>query len=269
MSDWPPVWILFVTYKRTLVSLQAIKSLKQYLVYPNLHWHICDDGSGETDDGDGKWHAIVLADEIGGPVTWHEMERQGPYDFNVGGNINRGMGIAQQSGCQIVLTTLDDWALTRVLDLRPAVDMLDTYQETGFVRLSHWVQGLSATCVQYSLPRLGCDYMWMRLIREWSLKNPWGSEFYLPSMQPYLAHLRFFDTYGWLKENCHPGITETSLCAQYNDYEGGETGSQILFPLGERFFHVPYRHIASRQEHYVDVAGDIDPLNIQSLGNER
>ena len=265
MSDWPPVWILFVTYKRTQVSLQAIKSLKQYLVYPNLHWHICDDGSGETDDGEERWHVEVLADAIGGPVTWHEMGRGYLHDFNVGGNINRGMRAARQNDCEIVLTTLDDWALTDFCDLRPIVDLLDTYQESGFVRLSHWVQGLAGTCVEYHLPRLGTDYMWMRLIRDWCINNPWTPEKYIPSMQPYIAHLRFFDAYGWFKENQHPGDTETELCAQYNDYEEGEAGPQILFPIGERFFHVPYRHIASRQSHYVDVAGDIDPRNIRPL----
>jgi len=91
MSDWPVVWLLFVTYKRTETAVRAIRSLCHHLIYPNLHWHICDDGSGEADDGSGRRHLDVLLNELDEDTTWHEMPRQHAHDFNVGGNINEGL----------------------------------------------------------------------------------------------------------------------------------------------------------------------------------
>jgi hypothetical protein len=247
---WPKVWVLFVTFKRTEVSLRNIESLRQHLVYPNLHWHVCDDGSGETDDGTGRRHADVLTDAIAAfypDVTWHEMPRQNVYDWDVGGNVNRGMRLARESGAEIVLMTFDDFALVDDLDLRPLVDLLDSYPDTGLVRLSYWVKGYAGICCQYDLPRLQQSYMWIRLNRAWSMDS------YLFSMQPHIAHLRFFDTYGYYVEHKHPGETEFAMTGQFNF---ADRGPDIFFPLGRRHVHVPYRHTAPRQADYAAVAGD-------------
>jgi hypothetical protein len=247
MSDWPVVWLIFTTYKRTNIALQSIESLKRHLIYPNLHWHVCDDGSGKTDDGTNRQHVSVLTEAIGGDVTYHEMPREHPYDFDVGGNVNRGMFKAKENGCEIILMNFDDFALTADLDLCPMVDLLDSHPCSGLIRLSYWVHGYAGMCVERHLPHLNQTYLWMRLIREWS------TDAYLFSMQPHIAHLRFFDTYGWYVEHSHPGITETEMCRQFNN--GRKDGPQIYFPLGRRFVHVPYRHIAPRQQDYADAVG--------------
>lgn len=75
--DWPKIWCILATYKRTETALETIDSLREYLIYPNIHFHIADDGSRETDDGTGRWHVGVLADRIAEfypEVTWHEMD---------------------------------------------------------------------------------------------------------------------------------------------------------------------------------------------------
>jgi len=138
------------------------------------------------------------------------------------------------------------------------VDLLDSHNEAGLIRLSYWVRGLSGTCTNYVLPRLNStDYLWIRLIREWTLDNPWQTDDYLYSMQPHIAHMRYFEAYGYYAEHLHPGDTEIEACRQYNDSPLAENGPQILYPVGRQFVHVPYRHLARRQSDYLEVAGDI------------
>lgn len=252
MSDWPPVWVLFATHKRTVACLRTIESLRQYLKYPNLHFHICDDGSGETDDGTNRWHVGVLSDAFAQwhpDVTWHELKTP-PGQFNTGGNINQGIKIAQSNGCQIHMLDFDDWALFRELDLRPMVDVLDTCPTVGFIRLSYLTPGISGVCVRYDAKRIHQPHMWLRIIREWSLKNPWAVDRYLVSTQPYVAHTRFFEAYGWHPENVNPGLAETGLGAQYLHSAHGEAGPQILYNLGVCITHAPWRHLVERSNDY-------------------
>lgn len=252
MNDWPPVWLLFATHKRTATCLETIKSLHTHLKYPNLHYHICDDGSRETDDGTNRWHVGVLADAIGGDVTWHEMDTQ-PRQFNTGGNINRGIVSARENGADIHMLVFDDWALFRDLDIRPMVDVLEAYQDVGFIRLSYIVPGLSGVCVRYDSRRLNAPHLWLRLIREWSMHNPWKTEAFLVSTQPYIAHRRFFDAYEYHPVGINPGQSEVGVVTKYNYSHLGENGPQVLFPLGECITHAPWKHLTGRANDYLAV----------------
>lgn len=255
MTDWPKVWVLFATYKRTKASLYTIESLRQFLRYPNLHFHICDDGSGETDDGTNRWHVGVLADSIAEfypQVTYHEMSTP-PGEFNTGGSINKGIRAAQENGASIYMLVFDDWALLRELDIRPMVDILDHKTDVGLIRLSYWVPGMSGVCVNYPSPRLGGHYMWIRLIRDWTLKNPWATDSYMISTQPFVAHVRFHKAYGYHPENCDPGESEVRLSRQYTESSRGEDGPQVLFPIGPGITHAPWGHMVGRAHHYAEV----------------
>lgn len=250
--DWPKVWLLFATYKRTEASLNTIASLQKYLIYPNLHWHVCDDGSGTTDDGTGRWHVGVLTERIAEfypEVTWHEMDTP-PGKFNTGGNVNRGIRISQENECSIYMLNFDDWALFRELDITPMVDVLDTYDTVGLIRLSYRVPGMAGVNVRYDPKRLNQNWMWLRLIRQWCLNNPWATDGYLVSTQPYVAHIRFHKSYGWHPENCPPGEAEIRLGQQYNDAAVGENGPQILFPVGPCTVHAPWNHSVGRANDY-------------------
>jgi hypothetical protein len=256
--DWPTVWVLFATYKRTAAALATVESLERYLVYPNLHFHICDDGSREADDGSGQGHVDVLAERFAQfhpEVTWHEMDTP-PGAFNTGGNINRGIRVAAENGADIHMLVFDDWALFRELDIRPMADLLDTNPAVGFIRLSYHVPGNNGCVVDYHCPRSGGSYMWYRLIREWSLRNPWGpSDSYMISTQPYIAHRRFFDAYGWHPEHVNPGLAEVGLGAQYNHSPLGESGPQVLFPIGPGVVHAPWAHLVGRAHDYLAQCG--------------
>jgi len=250
--EWPTVWVLFATFRRTTVALRTIETLRTRLHYPNLHWHVCDDGSGKTDDGTDRWHCGVLVDAIAQfypEVTWHEMDTK-PGEFNTGGNINAGIRAMKENGGSLYHLNFDDWALFRDLDLRPMVDVLDQSEEVGFIRLSYWVPWLYSVTQRYDSPRLGKNFMWQRLLRAQSRPGGWPGDHYLVSTQPYVAHTRFHDAYGWHPEHCTPGQAETGLGSQYNESPLGEDGPQILFPIGEITVHAPWDHVAGRANDY-------------------
>jgi len=254
MTPWPKVWLIFATFKRTTAALGTIDSLRKYLVYPNLHWHVADDGSGATDDGTDRWHVGVLTERIAEfypEVTWHEMDTP-PGKFNTGGSINKGILAARDSGASIHMLNFDDWALQRELDIRPHVDLLDINEAIGFIRLSYLVSGMAGVCMGHlSSERLNCGgHVWLRLIRDWSTNNPWATDNYLVSTQPYLAHTRFFDAYGWHPEHCNPGEAETGLGAQYLRSSLKENGPQILYHIGPFTTHAPWGHMVGRANYY-------------------
>lgn len=252
-SDWPQVWLLFATYKRTVAALGTIASLEEYLKYPNIHYHICDDGSGETDDDTGRDHVDVLKSaisEFSPDVTAHIMNTP-PGQFNTGGNINVGIRFAQKNGSLIYMLVFDDWALLRGLDIRPHVDILDNRNDVGFIRLSYWVPGMSGVCVNYPAPRMNnAHHMWVRLVRKWTLFNPWATDTYMISTQPFLAHMRFHEAYGMHPENVNAGEAEIGLGKQYNESPLGENGPQVLYPIGPGVTHAPWGHMVGRAHHY-------------------
>ena len=260
--EWPKVGVLLATFRRTIAALQTIESLNKYLIYPNVTWHVCSDGSGETDDGTGRNHLQVCMDairEFDPTVTGHEMPTP-PGAFNTGGNINTGLDAIYKKGCDIYYLCFDDWALTRPLDIRPHVDVLDTHEQVGFIRLSYHVPGHGMLSVRYDAPRLGtpgnpAGYMWLRIIRDWSLRNPWERDSYLVSTQPFVAHRRFHAAYGMHPENVNPGLAEVGLGRQYNDSPLGENGPQILWMIGPITVHAPYAHLVARAHDYLAQCG--------------
>jgi len=253
-KEWPKVWVVFATFRRTEAALRTIRSLRDYLVYPNLHVHIADDGSGKTDDGTDRWHVGVLAEAVAEfypEVTYHEMDTP-PGQFNTGGNINHAIRAARANGVTQYILIFDDWGLLRELDLRPHVDVLDTYSQVGFIRLSYHVPGHGMLSCGFQCPRLeNARYMYLRIIRDWSLNNPYGErDAYLVSTQPYLAHMRFHDAYGMHPENINPGLAEMGMSNQYANSPLGESGPQILFPIGVEVGHAPWAHWVGRAHYY-------------------
>lgn len=252
-GEWPKVAVILATYKRTETALHTIRMLRDHLKYPNLHFHVADDGSGKTDDGTDRWHCGVLVDEIAQfypEVTWHEMDTP-PGKFNTGGNINRAIRAMQENGINQYYLDFDDWALFRDLDLRPHVDVLESYPQVGFIRLSYHVPGHGLLSCGFQCPRLeNARYMYLRLIREWSLRNPWERDTYLVSTQPYIAHIRFHEAYGYHPESINPGLAEMGLSNQYANSPLGENGPQILFPIGLEVTHAPFDHMVGRAHHY-------------------
>jgi hypothetical protein len=153
------------------------------------------------------------------------------------------------------MLVFDDWALEREvdLDIRPHVDILDSRDDVGFIRLSYLTPGLGSVVVNYHSDRLNADHIWLRLIRDWSINNPWQTDGYLVSMQPYIAHLRFFNAYGHFMQNVNPGITETQKTTDYLRSPHGENGPQILHHIGLSISHSPWGHMVGRANDYAKI----------------
>jgi hypothetical protein len=254
MSDWPCVWILFVTFRRTESAIRTLHSLQTYLHYPNLHLHICDDGSRITDDGTDRNHIEVLKESWYGSVSAHEM--QTPWgEFNMGGNTNEGIRQAREAGIEHLFLVQDDTLLVDPLDLKPYVCILCEHPQVGMMRLNYLSGGLAGYFIGYQASKLGCEVTFLRLIREWSLYNPWQTDTYLAAFQPSLVHTRFYDSYGLYPENYHPGLTECGMCAHYAQSELGEDGPQVLIPVHHWPMGVKWVHLQKRAHAYKELTG--------------
>jgi len=253
MSDWPKVWILFLTFQRTEIAIQTLQSLVSNLHYPNLHLHICDDGSKETDDGTDRNHVEVLKEYWPGS-SYHEMPT--PWgEFNMGGNANRGIQLAQDQGIDFYFIVHDDTILLDPLNLEPYVYILEEHQQTGMIRFNYLASGLSGHFIDYQASKLGYEVTFLRLIREWSLYNPWKIDAYIPAFQPALVHQRFYDSYGLYPEGLYPGLTECGMCGQYNQSPLKEDGPQVLIPLHHWPMDVKWQHVLKRGRYYKELIG--------------
>jgi hypothetical protein len=212
------------------------------LKYPNLHYHICDEGSGETDDGTSRNHIEVLASEFGEGCTWHDMKTPRG-QFNLGGNANEGIKTARFNGALIYLLVEDDTILDAPLDLRPFVDILDATGFVGYIRFNYLCAGLAGEVVGYESPRL------RRTLPFLHLKRSYSNNHYVPAFNPALLHYRFIEAYGWYPEGLHPGLTETRMCDQYKEKET-EDSPYVIAPLCHWPRDIRWLHAAGRAHDY-------------------
>ena len=212
--EYPSVIVLIITYRRMELAVQTIRSIKDRLIYPNIGFHIADDGSGYD-------YVKALAHEIGPTyeITTSDSARAG-----VGANMNLGIeGALARADHWLHLE--DDWVLPQTLDLTPCVDVLTQDEEIGMVRLGRLTAGLDAET--YS----SAGYVWWRLERK--------SDTYVYSGNAALKHRRFHDKYGPYKEQLTPGKTELWYCNRFNITP---TGPDILWPshlaTDQVFYHI-------------------------------
>lgn len=195
MTDWPPVIIVLITYRRLALALETIRSAKTMIDYPNIGFHVADDGSGSD-------YVRRLVEEIGSSysVTSTDAERAG-----VGRSMNLGIAAAL-SRADLWLHLEDDWVLPRPLDIRPCVRLLLESDHVGMVRLGRLSAGIKAEVIP------GADSAW------------WGidihSDTYTFNGNPSLRHRRFHDAYGYYPEGLRPGETELAYCAQVHSISG-------------------------------------------------
>jgi len=249
-EQWPEVWLLFTTFKRTALALRSISLIREHLQYPNLHVHICDEDSGKTDDGTERDHLQVLIEAWGNSVSYHVTPTPAGA-FNLGGNVNRAIRLGLERGVEQFFIACDDDAPLEDWDMRPCVDLLDTHPEIGAVRLACLSEGLGVLLrTTYSERLSGQQFVWGRVVRDWSLNNPWKKQSYLNTFDMILYHRRFFEAYGFFPEHEQPGWTEVHFCAQYNYSPLGENGPQVWVFLSAGPGS-PWHHIGKGQRaHY-------------------
>lgn len=198
---YPPVIVLIVTFRRLRLAIETINSVRANLTYPNLGFHIADDGSGPE-------YVDALREAIGNTysVTVSDAARSG-----VGKNMNLGIH-AVLDRADLWLHLEDDWFLNEPLDLLPCVQLLMEDETIGMVRLGRLSAGLTGESMA------GANKLW------WRLKK--NSDTYVFSGNAALRHRRFHSHYGPYKEGLMPGQTELDYCNKFNS----KTGPDIVWP---------------------------------------
>jgi len=213
MTEWPPVIVLIITYRRLNLALETIRSVKERLDYPNFGFHIADDGSG-------KDYIDALANEIG---PTYSLKVSDAKRGGVGKNMNLGIaGCLERADMWLHLE--DDWVLRQPLDLRPCVRLLMENDQIGMVRLGRLAAGLQAHSIA------GAEALWWHLVR--------ASDTYIYSGNAALKHRRFHDAYGRYREGLHPGQTELTMCHQFNKGKGPGIVWPAWMSTEETFYHI-------------------------------
>ncbi len=214
MDQYPPVIVLIITYRRLGLALETIRSVKQMVKYPNIGFHIADDGSGQE-------YVDRLREEIGSEysVEVSDAGRQG-----VGVNMNLGIeAVLKRSDMWLHLE--DDWVLHNPLDLEPCVRLLLEDESIGMVRLGRLSAHLKAMTIA------GAGKLW------WQLERNFDS--YVFSGNAALRHRRFHNAYGQYTAGLKPGETELNYCHVFNTTKQGPA---IVYPAwltyDETFQHI-------------------------------
>lgn len=229
MTDWPPVIALIITYERTNLAVETIRSVKGRVEYPNIGFHIADDGSKPG-------HIERLLQEIGPTysVTVSNTERRG-----VGANMNAGMTACLQRA-DFILWLEDDWVIPigQMLDLRPCVQLLQENAQVGMVRIGRLAAGLTGNTMS------GAGKLWWELIK--------GRNTYVFSGNAALRHRRFCEAYGPYPANLRPGETELWFCNRFNT----NNGPTIVWPAWLSYEQC-FQHIGDHQSFkwYMESAG--------------
>lgn len=202
--DWPEVVILLVTFKRTDYAIATIDALKKNLVYPNLSWHVADDGSGEE-------HQQALINAIGDEYNGRRSLTDAGQVGGTGFNRNVGLSAAFER-TSYVLHIEDDWELREQLDLSLYVRVLMEYEGIGMIRFGYIEEGHMARTV------LLCELPW------WLLQK--RARGFVFAGHPHLLHKRLHDAYGLYPEGYLPGETEQLFAERVIRMRGPE----ILYP---------------------------------------
>ena len=213
MEQYPPVIALIVTYRRLALALETIRSVKEKVIYPNIGFHIADDGSGRE-------YVDRLVEEIGGNYS---IEVTNSNRGGVGANMNQGVE-AVLKRADLWLHLEDDWVLPRPLDLEPCVQLLTEREEIGMVRLGRLSAHLRGVTIA------GAGKLW------WQLERNFDS--YVFSGNAALRHRRFHDAYGPYTVGLKPGETELNYCHAFNTKEGPAIVYPAWLTYDDAFQHI-------------------------------
>ena len=206
MNEFPLVIVLLITYERTEVALTTIRGIKERIRYPNLGWHIADDGSNGG-------HIEKLVEEIGAD---YEITTSNTGGHSVGKNMNEGIARCLERA-DMWLHWEDDWVPNMEIELIPCVELFQENEEIGMVRLGRLQTDL------YGHVITGGDRLWWRLDKEKQLWTWVG--------HAAMRHRRFHDAYGIYPEGQTPGITELGMQSNVMC----QPGPDIVWPAWLRY----------------------------------
>src|SRR3972149_4440506 len=213
MNERPRVGILLITYKRTDLAVLTIRGVKQHLSYPDLIWHIADDGSQPG-------HVETLLREIDRDDTSLTDARRA----GVGKSMNLGMDIRLARGAEYILWLEDDWQLVFPFDLAPVVGLMQEREDIGMVRLGYLSPSISAQMIS------AAGQLW------WHLKR--NGETYIFAGHASLRSRSFCLAYGHYVEGLAPGETELFMCGRFNGVKGPDIAVPAWIGSWGAFAHI-------------------------------
>lgn len=236
--EFPQVTVLICTYNREKEIGEVIASLKEQLIYPasKLKWVACDDSSP---DG---YAAKIRKANKGLRVVSTEQ------NSGWAANVNNGLGAVDTD---YIFFTEDDYVLTRPLDLRVGVALMETKPDVGMVRYrgtagSHIVHHQFESDISAIVPdhRDGVGLPGKLTYLQLDSGSP---DVYIYSHGPHLKHKRFHDFYGLYPTGLKLGETEESYAHQVKDRMklGGAPAITILPEFVPMFFE----HIGQSYQH--------------------
>lgn len=211
MTELPVIAIVMVTYKRTALAVETVRSFSELLGYPKelRQFYIADDGSPFE-------HVQAILDELnlhGETLCGYHNEKLGE-GFHAGRGWNKGLLTAHKIS-PIILWLEDDWQLRINLDIRPYVRLLIEREDIGLVRLGHLAVGNRVRIEGYD----GIHY----------LEYLKGDQ-YCYSGNPHLRHQRFSEAYGMFAEDGNPGEMELAMDAAFQAKEGPRIWRPVDIP---------------------------------------
>jgi len=206
-----PISIALVTYKRTDMAVETIRSTLANLDYPKhlRSWYIGDDGSD-------KQHMEAILDELKDEnlLGWHSerMRPEGHSDtYYSGMGWNKALGIAHQNS-DFVLWLEDDWRMAVPIALQPYISLLEKREDVGLCTFRILSVGADVHVVGHD----GIVYLQYQRTTQYGYCG-----------HPALRHARFTKFYGWFHEERSPGEIEIDLDSRYR---GMTTGPHVWRP---------------------------------------
>lgn len=189
-EEWPEVVIVLLTCAgpperdiseiRFGYTVNTIEHLKKNLHYPNLSWHIADDGSPK------EYQDRVLALLKGEKCTFSDTGTG--WDLN--GNCNLGMKAGFER-TDIILLWTDDRTLVYRLDLKPHVKLLTNHKGVAVIRFVPQGEGQTGHKFDHSG-------------KGWWMVDKKSQTSWNAIILPCLFHKRFVEVYGYFQPGVWP-----------------------------------------------------------------
>lgn len=196
-GEWPEVVVLFLTWAgpparkiakdRLRYAKLTIQGLRKHLHYPNLSWHIADDGSPKG------YQEKIKALFGKTPYTFSDTKK----GWDINNNWNRGAKVAF-GRADLLICWPDDRFLKFDLNLKPFVQLLMSCREFCGIRLRPRPGGMVSTPTE----RVG--QKWWRIDKKTSRCREVTSYF-------EMRHRRYIDYYGYLPTGFWPVIRADTM----------------------------------------------------------
>lgn len=220
---FPNITILVVTYNRIDLLKNTIEALARNLDYPGnqLHWLIADDSS--PDDYLKKVSEWPFWE--GKSVVFNKTEVNSGW----GANVNQAL---RKVATDIVLQIEDDWELTKKLDLKEGVALLQARPEIGYIRYrghggNDMIYQQQETDISQYYPGYYPAENMSNKVQYLLLRRESGAP-YLYTNGLHLKTLNFHRYYGNYSEGLKLGRTEEAMACRVKERMNDEGAPKLV-----------------------------------------